>query len=364
MWGRLRAFHRLGFAIDLVVTTKTPPEPEHLAKVRELVRRVDLLPRSRRIFDLVSIYPFQFTSRRILATLPRRHDYDLVFLETAYPVAALDSALVGGSPVVLKMHNDEAVYNMELAAAAKGLARKLFHWSEAIKFKALEALIARRVPAIFFSSDNECAAFARRHPRVHCRFLGGATADDSIHARPRQGKAVLFVGSLFMDNNREAVDWYLAQVHPKLLAVDGYRFLVVGNAAGADPAWLTRLEQTPGVELHRSVPDLDPFYDRAAVFANPMQHGTSIKMKTIEALRNGLPVVSTPCGVMGAGFKDGEELLVARTGDQFAAAIRTLLDDRAQAERLVEAGFALIKRDYDHAARLQRLLGEIGIAVS
>ena len=225
----------------------------------------------------------------------------------------------------------------------------------------LERLIARHAPAIFFSSDTECAAFARRHPHVHCRHLGGATAEDGIRRHPRQGQDVLFIGSLFMANNREAVDWYHSQVHPLLLDLPAYRLLVVGNANGADPAWLEQVAATAKVELHCSVPELDPFYERAAVFINPMRHGTSIKMKTIESLRNGLPVVSTPVGVMGGDFKDGEDLLVAEDGPGFAAAVRRLLEDRALSDRLVANGFALIERDYDHGARLERLLREIGL---
>jgi glycosyltransferase involved in cell wall biosynthesis len=111
-----------------------------------------------------------------------------------------------------------------------------------------------------------------------------------------------------------------------LLDIPDYRLTIAGSLLGGTmPRRLTEAARDPRCTIAVDVPDLTGLYASAAVFINPMIRGTSIKMKTVNAVENGLAVVTTAVGNEGAGFTDGLHLLVRDTPETFASAVRTLL---------------------------------------
>lgn len=159
-----------------------------------------------------------------------------------------------------------------------------------------------------------------------------------------------------MANNREAIQWYLDEVHTHLFDIEEYELAIVGRSDGVAPAWLAKIKSHPRVHVYENVPSMEPFYEAASVFVNPMRHGTSIKMKTIEALRNGVPVVSSACGAMGDRFQDGRDLFIADDGISFSNAVRRLLSDKNLGDQIAENGRKFIRDNYNHAAKLGALL--------
>jgi len=356
IWGRLQSLKKLGFQIDLLATVRSRPSSADLRVVEKIVRSIRVIPRERNFWNALGLRSFQMLSRNNLAKLDLLTVYDLVLLEGMYVLPILENPSLNGRCIILKMHNDEAVYNLELARSSRNQFMRAFHFLEYLRFRRENLALPRRVNTIFFSSDSECLSFRERFPTIHSVYLGGALADERIFSRSRQGMKVLFSGSLFMANNREAISWYLDEVHERLFDIDGYEFTVVGRTDNVPAAWLSSLKSQPRVSVHENVPSLDPFYEQASVFVNPMRHGTSIKMKTIEALRNGLPIVSSSCGAMGDRFESGRQLIIADEGDAFAKAVRQLLSDRDLSDRIVNNGFRFIEENYNHAEKLEKLI--------
>mgnify|MGYP001614688018 CR=1 FL=1 len=96
----------------------------------------------------------------------------------------------------------------------------------------------------------------------------------------------------------------------------------------------------------------------------PLHAGGGMRVKILEALARGLPVISTRLGAEGIAARDGEEILLADGAEEFAAAVLRLLRDPALAARLAENGRALVEREYDYRVTCgtlgelyQRLLG-------
>lgn len=356
IWGRLQSLKTLGFQIDLLATVRSQPSAADLQVVERVVRSVRIIPRERTFWNALGFRPFQILSRNNLKKLDLPTPYDIVLLEGMYVLPILENPRLHGHSIILKMHNDEAVYNLELAHSSRNQIIRVFHFLEYLRFRRENSALPGKVGAIFFSSDAECQAFRKRFPSMRSEYLGGALANERMFSRPRQNKRVLFSGSLFMANNREAISWYLDEVHSRLFDIEGYEFVIVGRTDNVSTAWLSGVKSNPRVSIHENVPTLDPFYEQASVFVNPMRHGTSIKMKTIEALRNGLPVVSSTCGAMGDQFEDGRHLIIADDGDKFATAVRRLLLNRALSDQIVKNGFKFIEENYNHAARLEKLI--------
>jgi glycosyltransferase involved in cell wall biosynthesis len=149
----------------------------------------------------------------------------------------------------------------------------------------------------------------------------------------------LFVGNLLYPANAYSLSLFLRRAMPALVEqVPDVRVMVVGRDADAGLVELTR---TFGgrVELLGYIDNLEPLACSAAGMVVPLMFGTGLKIKVIEALALGLPVVSTSCGVDGLDVRNGVECLIE---DDLAAFPRTMLQllDPAINERLSCAGAA------------------------
>jgi glycosyltransferase involved in cell wall biosynthesis len=124
----------------------------------------------------------------------------------------------------------------------------------------------------------------------------------------------------------------------------------------ATGAMCPRLAQQMGVRIQGILPDLDPVYERAGFFVNPVYGGTGQQVKVIDAMAHGLPVVSLARGAVGSPVRHGENGLIAQDAVEFAGHVCRLWRDRPLCRRLGEAARATIESECS-PARLREGLG-------
>lgn len=158
----------------------------------------------------------------------------------------------------------------------------------------------------------------------------------ALHTHPqrRELQHLLMVGGDYAPNH-EGLRWFMAEVWPRLTA-RGLQFHVVGEVGPAHG-----LTSGDGVIVHGRVDDLAARYAAADLCINPVKHGSGLKIKTVEALAHGRPLVATLHGVRSLESHAGEAFLVADDGAAFAAAIERLIDDPDEAARLANAAASL-----------------------
>jgi len=158
----------------------------------------------------------------------------------------------------------------------------------------------------------------------------------ALHSHPqrRELRQLLMVGTSFAPNH-EGLRWFLAEVWPRLSG-RGLSFHVVGEVGPAHG-----LKSGDGLVVHGRVGDLAAHYAAADLCINPVQHGGGLKIKTVEALAHGRPLVASSHAVRSLEAHSGRAFLVAAEGAAFAAAIGRLIDDPDEAQRLAQAGSAL-----------------------
>jgi glycosyltransferase involved in cell wall biosynthesis len=359
IWGRLKALAQLGYTIDLAIAARGMATPNEVNEMGHFVDDITIIQRDYSPQCFFRIKPFQVTSRSGLRTHCFEKEYDIALLESFYVLDVVENPTFRARKVICKVHNHEARYFWELSKSTSNILKKAYFISESIKMAAYTKSIPKRARTLFFSSVDECAEFSVKFPELTCRHIGGALGDDKIIQRSLSSETALFIGSLFMANNREAVEWYVKRVHPLLLKRKNYKLLVVGNTLGAPGDWLSWLENIDRVKLIQNAQNLDEYYEEASVFVNSMQHGTSIKMKTIEAIRNGLPVVSTSVGNMGTLFRHGHHIWVENDPVEFSERIHRLLDDRNHAHAMVSVSQEMFEELYNHKIILEKMLQEI-----
>ncbi|MEW5813238.1 MAG: glycosyltransferase [Actinomycetota bacterium] len=162
---------------------------------------------------------------------------------------------------------------------------------------------------------------------------------------PATHRGVVFWGNLDFAPNADALAYFFDDVWFPTLRNAAVAVEVVGRNA---PPWLAEIaEREPLVRLAGFVTDLRAAVSRYPVMVNPMQTGSGVKNKVLEAFGLGVVVVSTPRGVEALpGVRSGEHLVIAENSREFADAVLGLLDDPNRRLRLRANANALLHERY------------------
>jgi glycosyltransferase involved in cell wall biosynthesis len=159
---------------------------------------------------------------------------------------------------------------------------------------------------------------------------------DSAPDARAEKPTVLFCGAMDYNPNIDALRWYFGEVHEKLKArVPELEVLIVGKAPVEEVKAHGKL---PGVTVTGGVPDVRPYYRRSWLQIVPLRIGGGTRLKIVESMAIGTPVVSTTIGAQGLDLKHGDDILLADTAEDFASETARALQDTALRSRVEHLG--------------------------
>ncbi len=170
----------------------------------------------------------------------------------------------------------------------------------------------------------------------------------------RDPNQVLFLGALDWRPNFDGVGVFLERVFPEVRRQHpSARLVVVGRNP---PAGLReRIEAVPGTELHADVADVRPYLGRSGVMAVPLRIGGGSRLKILEALATGLPVVSTRVGAEGLTLEPERDLIVVEGVEEMAAGLLRCLREPSIGLAMAEHGRRVVLERYDWDALALKL---------
>jgi GT2 family glycosyltransferase len=202
----------------------------------------------------------------------------------------------------------------------------------------------------------------RMAPRIATRMRAGIDiARYAYRSEGREPFTMLFVGSFRHEPNRAALDWFVHEVLPLIVAREPRARLVV---AGSDPPPVhAYADFADHLEMLGTVEDIREPLGRFAVFVCPVLSGSGVRVKLLEAFAAGIPVVSTSVGAEGLANEDGRFCALADSAEAFAARVAGLFADRlagaamaARARSEVEANWAMCAITHNLFDGYRRLL--------
>lgn len=264
-----------------------------------------------------------------LALLQRRERFDTVFAEYVFYSRAL-CAFPGQVRKILDTHDIFADREDRIAGA--GLHQSAWLTTDA----ASESAGLERADVVLAIQQEEAATLAARVARP-VEVLGHLLPPHPIQPAPARRGALLFVGS-GNNINVQGCQWFVAEVLPHLRArVPDVAIRVVGDVG-------RKLKLPPDamqiVTVAGRVDDLAGEYAAASVVVNPVQFGTGLAIKSVEALAHGRPLVASPAGARGIvdPALTGDACISVNDPLAMAEAIATLLlDDAERARRTADA---------------------------
>ena len=178
----------------------------------------------------------------------------------------------------------------------------------------------------------------------------------AFRPRGREPFTMLFLGSFKHTPNLAALDWFLREAMPLILARRPEARLAV---AGSDAPGSLGVSG-PGVELLGAVEDVREPLGRYAVFVCPILSGSGVRVKLLEAFAAGIPVVSTTIGAEGLASRQGEFCLLADRAQEFAERVLELFDDPEKGAGMAARARAEVEENWAMASITRKLVEGYG----
>jgi glycosyltransferase involved in cell wall biosynthesis len=292
--------------------------------------------------------------RALIAHHARHHPPDLVHIEHLH--MAQYARLFPSTPRVLDMH--DVLYRRllrQIALARPSRASRLAGRIDALKAGPLERTTLRRFSAVLAVTTGDAALVHQQAPRTPVYIVPNGV-DTRFFSPPSvevREPSLIMTANFGYYPNIDGIRWFLREVWPLLRY--SHPSLLLRLVGRTDRDETAELGHHDGVEIVGEVADVRPFVARSSVFIAPLRMGGGSRLKILEALAQGIPVVTTSVGWKGLELEPGRHLLVSDTPREFADSTSRLLTNPALRASLAHAGRTLVVERYDWDASSHKL---------
>jgi len=265
---------------------------------------------------------------------------------------------------VLLTHDVDMFVNWQVTLLERYLPRKI----DALR----RWLVERREEVAAYRGIRRIWALTERDKNAVEKIGGGKTVVevlpvgvDVAHFAPsgmqRNRGEVLFLGHLAASFNRDSLVYFAGEVYPKLKDVEGLSVTVVG---GHLPRELEPFGLQPEVEVVGHVSDVRPYLHRAWCLVVPLRFGGGLRIRILEAMAAGIPIVCSSVAIAGMPFEPGRDFFLADEATQMAEAVKRVLWDEELARSLAASALRKVGGLYAADAQARRTVELVNRVIS
>ena len=322
------------------------------------------LKRASQLLSALSPQPFTF---RAIHSRAMQEAIDALCSSRHFDVIQLESSVLrafrfpAAPKLLLDSHNVEYEVLERIHAGERSLPRRAFGRLEYLRYRRYERRLWRQADGCALTSEREEQIVRAHAPGTPTAVVPNGVDLEYFHPNQLQSEpnTAVFNGVLDYRPNLDAAYYLVDELWPRVLdRFPSAQLTIVGRAG---PLEISRL-QRPGVAVTGQVPDVRPYLAKAAVVLVPIRMGGGTRLKVVEGLAMGKPMVSTSLGCEGVNVQDEEHLLVADAPGPFTTAVQRLFEDRSLAAALGRAGRSRMEQEYSWdlaGARLDDLYGRL-----
>lgn len=226
--------------------------------------------------------------------------------------------MAGRPHTVLETHNFKTDFFRDMFLAEGKLFWKLFSFYDWMKFRFYEPRELKKFDLVYAISEKEKEKISRFNRNVKVLIPDIKPTGNKANMR---SKKLFFVGLLTWYPNKQGITWFIEKIFPKLKEeIPEITLDVVGDYS---TRW--KPPEHEGVKFYGYQKNLRPFWKNASVFIVPLWYGSGIRIKILEALANGIPVVSTSKGAEGLPDEIKKKIFIEDTPQNLIRTIQKLL---------------------------------------
>ncbi|PUE60913.1 hypothetical protein B9Z45_06210 [Limnohabitans sp. 2KL-17] len=242
-----------------------------------------------------------------------------------------------GLPLFVDMVDSMGLNFSRRVALERGLKRLAFDM-ESQRVSAYEVYVAQQATLSYVVSKVDQKFIG--HEKVKALPLGINGHEFYKQSEGSLESSIVFTGNMNYKPNVDAVIWFYGQCWSKLkLAVPAVRWVVAGSNPTAE---VLALSADEAITVTGRVPSLAAVINTARMSIAPMQSGSGMQFKILEAMACGVPVVTSSLGLGDIAAKPGQEVVLADTADNFVQSIIDLLGSPDSCQAIGEAGLRYV----------------------
>ncbi|KKQ48537.1 MAG: Glycosyl transferase group 1 [Candidatus Woesebacteria bacterium GW2011_GWC1_38_13] len=299
-------------------------------------------------FPLLVVRNWSFEERKALKRELRLEKYDLIHTETFYVMPHLGRTNVPIIQVEQTIWHE--VYQHHVVTEIPLLLRPLF-LLDVVKIIYWEKHYWKKANGLFAVSEEDRNIMQKLLPKnkigiipngVDCSYY------NEIKTKKYYPLRILYgVSNFEWLQNQEAVKILLNKVWPKLKEIysSKVKVWIVGRKM---PDWIIKRSQDDSdIIVTENIEDARKAYSSAGVMITPIEGGGGTRIKILEAMAAGLPVISTSTGIAGLNVTDGENVFIADGPSEMAKKAKRLLEDKDLALKIGRNAREHVRKYFD-----------------
>lgn len=271
--------------------------------------------------------------------------FDLMHIEQLHMAHYLRVAEEFNIPVILRAQNVESLLAERFWREGRGIER-LYAWTQLAKLRRFEARACERASMCLTISDVDAERL--RQLNLHIKTTVVPAGVDTDYYRPMPGleepNTIVFVGSMDWRPNVDAVLWFCDDILPRIeRQIQHVKFYIVGKNP---PQRIQQLADGGKMIVTGFVEEVREYVAKSSVFIVPLQVGSGMRLKMLQAMAMSKAIVSTSIGAEGIKVTNGRDVLLADTVDDFVQGTIKLLMDAELRHHIGNNARKLVERYY------------------
>ena len=286
--------------------------------------------------------------RRQVELLTKTHRFDAIVCDFLFPAVNLPDLSVAS----VFQHNVEAMIWKRHAQHGRTPLHRWYFRGQYQKMLACETKVCRAARRVIAVSETDADTFRREYGLQDVPWV--PTGVDVDYFTPPDTEVpphadLVFVGSMDWMPNVDAALWFAAEILPRIRERRP-ETTVAFAGRHPTPEIQALAQKIPGFQVTGTVPDIRPWLHGAKVSIVPLRIGGGTRLKIYEAMAARCPVVSTAIGAEGLDCSQGNNILLADSPADFAAACLDLLGDAEKRRRIGTAAREFVASTYSWAS--------------
>jgi glycosyltransferase involved in cell wall biosynthesis len=296
-----------------------------------------------------------------LRSILQSDKFDVVLLESLFMTPYTETIRrYSKAKVILRSHNLEYVIWDRVAEGSRNPAKKTYLRLLAKQLKEYELKVFKNVDgivAISTADEQKYRQLGFEGNLITIPF--GIDIENIIYREYQEKNQIFHLGSMDWTPNIEGVEWFLTQVWPKAHKDNPKVELWL---AGREMPDEMKLLKEPNLNVVGSVGNAYEFMREKGIMIVPLLSAGGIRVKIIEGMALGIPIISTAIGAEGIDYKDQRDIIIANTPNEFATAIKKLTKEPEYAKSIGANARKLIENQFDNNLLTKKLLNFFNMA--